>query len=52
MDRVDKVSSKYGQDINDFKMERILISTKSEQIERNRKKEGLLLRGKELQNVE
>lgn len=52
LDRVDKVSSKYGQVINDSKTEWILISTKSEWTEKNRKKEGLLLRGKELQHME
>lgn len=51
-DRVDKVISKYGQVINDSKTEWILISTKSERTEKNRKKEGLGLRGKELQHVE
>ncbi len=52
LDRPDKVSSKYGQEISDSKTEWMLLSTKSKQTVNNRIKEGLLLRGKELQHVE
>ncbi len=52
LDRVDKVSSKYGQEISDSKTEWMLLSTKSEQTVNNRIKEGLLFWRKELQNVE
>ncbi len=41
LDRVDKVSSKYGQEISDSKTEWMLPSTTSEQTVNNRVKEGL-----------
>ena len=46
LDKVDQVSTKYGQEISETKTEWMLESTKDEQIVRGTIEEGLLLRGK------
>ena len=46
LDKVDQVSTKYGQEISETKTEWMLESTKDEQIVRRTIEEGLLLRGK------
>jgi len=48
LNRVDQVSSKYGQKISQTKREWMVFSTKPEQIVRKRIEEGLTLRGKRL----
>jgi hypothetical protein len=46
LDKVDQVSTKYGQEISETKTEWMLESTKDEQIVRRTIEEGLLLKGK------
>ena len=51
LDKVDQVSTRYGQEISETKTEWMIVSTKDEQIVKERIEEGLLLREKNLQHV-
>ena len=51
LDKVDQVSAKYGQEVSETKTEWMLVSSKDEQVVKEKIEEGIILRGKKLQHV-